>query len=74
MTSLSALLCDGGAQRQHRTPPAEVIDMGKRDTSGDGQLSKPDPSKWEKPHDYGEGKHAGQLEDDDNDDHGNDDG
>lgn len=42
--------------------------MGKRDTSGDGQVRKPDPSKWEKPHDYGEGKHAGDLEDDDGED------
>lgn len=40
--------------------------MGKRDTSRDGQLQKPDPSKWEKPHDYGDGKHAGDLEQDDN--------
>jgi hypothetical protein len=39
--------------------------MGKRDTSTDGQVRQPDPSKWEKPHDYGEGKHAGNLEDDD---------
>jgi hypothetical protein len=46
----------------------EVTHVGKRDTSGDGQVRKPDPSKWEKPHDYGEGKHAGELEDDDNDD------
>lgn len=45
-----------------------VIDVGKRDTSGDGEVSSPDPSKWEKPHDYGEGKHAGQLEDDESDD------
>ncbi len=45
--------------------------MGRRDTSGDGQVRKPDPSKWEKPHDYGEGKHAGDLEDD-HDDHADD--
>jgi hypothetical protein len=73
MTSLCALLCDGGTQRQHPYPAWVVIDMGKRDTSGDGQLSKPNPSKWEKPHDYGEGKHAGHLEDDDNDNHVDDD-
>lgn len=47
--------------------------MGKRDTSGDGQLSEPDPSKWEKPHDYGEGTHAGRLEDDGDEDHAHDD-
>ena len=41
--------------------------MGKRDNSRDGQVRVPDPSKWEKPHDYGEGKHAGELEDDNND-------
>jgi len=29
-------------------------------------MRTPDPSKWDKPHDYGEGKHAGDLEDDDN--------
>jgi hypothetical protein len=51
------------------SPAVERIDVGSRDTSGDGQVSRPDPSKWEKPHDYGEGKHAGDLEDDDNDDH-----
>lgn len=42
--------------------------MGKRDISGDGEVRSPDSSKWDKPHDYGEGKHAGQLEDDDTDD------
>lgn len=42
--------------------------MGKRDTSGDGEVRSPDPYKWDKPHDYGEGKHAGQLEEDDSDD------
>ena len=47
--------------------------VGKRDTSGDGQVRQPDPSKWEKPHDYGEGKHAGELEDDDNEDPAGDD-
>ena len=31
-------------------------------------MRKPDPSKWEKPYDYGEGKHAGDLEDDDGED------
>ncbi|MGH3868915.1 MAG: hypothetical protein ACRDQ4_22905 [Pseudonocardiaceae bacterium] len=40
--------------------------MGTRDISGDGQVRVPDPSKWETPHDYGEGKHAGELEDDEN--------
>jgi hypothetical protein len=44
----------------------EVSYVGKRDTSGDGQVRKPDPSQWEKSHDYGAGKHAGDLEDDDN--------
>ena len=38
--------------------------MGTRDTSGDAQVRVPDPSKWHKPHDYGEGKHAGDLEED----------
>ena len=33
----------------------------------DGVVHSPDPSKWEKPHDYGEGKHAGELKDDDTD-------
>ena len=47
--------------------------MGRRDTSGDGQVRKPDPSKWDTPHDYGEGKHAGDLEDDDNDDQASED-
>lgn len=42
--------------------------MGKRDISGDGEMRSPDPSKWDDPHDYGEGKHAGQLDDDDTDD------
>jgi protein-L-isoaspartate O-methyltransferase len=36
----------------------EMIDMGIRDTSGDGQVRQPDPSKWEKPRDDGKGKHA----------------
>ncbi len=37
-------------------------------------MRRPDPSKWEKPHDYGEGKHAGDLEDDnDKDDQADDD-
>jgi hypothetical protein len=38
--------------------------VGTRDTSGDAQVRVPDPSKWHKPHDYGEGKHAGDLEED----------
>lgn len=42
--------------------------VGKRDISGDGRVREPDPSKWEKPHDYGEGKHAGALEDDSEED------
>jgi hypothetical protein len=42
----------------------QVIEVGKRDISGDMQVRKPDPTKWEKPHDYGEGKHAGELQDD----------
>lgn len=33
----------------------------------------PDPSKWDKPHDYGEGRHAGDLEDDDNENPAGDD-
>ncbi len=47
--------------------------MGKRDTSGNGEVRKADPSKWEKPHDYGEGKHAGDLEQSDNDDQADED-
>lgn len=51
-----------------------MIHVGRRDTSGDGEVTKPDPSKWEKPHDYGEGKHAGELErEDDTDDPAGDD-
>jgi hypothetical protein len=47
-------------------------DMGRRDISGDGRVITPDPSKWEKPHDYGDGRHAGDLEEDD-DEHADDD-
>ncbi len=48
--------------------------MGKRDISGDAEVRRPDPSKWEKPHDYGEGKHAGDLEhDNDSDEQADDD-
>jgi hypothetical protein len=36
-------------------------------------VRKLDPSKWEKPHDYGEGKHAGELEDDNDEDSAGDD-
>ncbi|MGH3867868.1 MAG: hypothetical protein ACRDQ4_17435 [Pseudonocardiaceae bacterium] len=42
--------------------------MGKRDISGDAQVKVPDPSKWDTPHDYGEGKHAGELEREDDED------
>jgi hypothetical protein len=45
----------------------EVTPVGTRDTSGDAQVRVPDPSKWDKPHDYGEGKHAGELEREDDD-------
>jgi hypothetical protein len=50
----------------------EMIDMGIRDTSGDGQVRQPDPSKWEKPRDDGKGKHAGELEQDDQDEQAGD--
>ena len=42
--------------------------VGKRDISGDAQVKVPDPSKWDTPHDYGEGKHAGELEREDDED------
>jgi hypothetical protein len=51
-----------------------VTPVGKRDISGDAQVKVPDPSKWDTPHDYGEGKHAGELErEDDEEDPASDD-
>ncbi len=56
-----------------RTATWQGMPAGKRDISRDGEVRRPDPSKWEKPHDHGEGKHAGELEDDAKDDPASDD-